>query len=152
MAKQKKYHLVCDLCGREFYGKGYNCPSCYAYLRLHPEGLYPQPKPGEVLYAPNGDPVCHICRKAYRKLGNHIQFFHHISQKDYREMFKLHHNTKLSNKDYIDTMLSYNMEYYDKVVKENLIKGGKNTRLVTGKELPKRKIGNNRITETILGK
>lgn len=149
MAKQAKYHLVCDLCGREFYGRGFKCPSCYAYLREHPEGLYPQPKVGEILYATNGDPVCHICRKAFRKLGNHIRFYHNITQEEYRERFRLHHNTRLSNEEYIDMMNNYTMEYYDVVVKENLLKHGKGTRLITGNEIPRRKIGNNQIVKTI---
>lgn len=151
MNKQSKYykHRVCELCGEEFYGAGRKCQPCRFYLKLHPEGLYPQPERGEVLYADNGDPVCHICRKAYRKLGNHIRFYHHISQKEYRERFGLHHNTKLSNEDYINMMFDYNMENYDVVVKENLLEGGKGTRLITGNEIPRRKIGNNQIVKRL---
>lgn len=148
MAKQKLSYITCSLCGREFYGKGYKCPSCYAYLREHPEGLYPQPKYGEVLYATNGDPVCHLCRKAFRKLGNHIQFFHKMSQNEYREKFGLHHNTRLSNEEYVEKMRDYTLDYYDVVIKENLIESGKATRISITNNLPGRKIGNNRIQKT----
>ena len=136
----------CNLCGREYKENGYYCPSCYAYLRVHPEGLYPEPELGEVLYAPNGDPVCHICRKAFRKLGNHIRFCHNMSQEEYRELFKLHHSTRLSNDEYVDKMRSYVDDYYDLVVGENLIKMGEGTRTVKGRGLPGRKIGNNQVT------
>jgi hypothetical protein len=46
-------------------------------------------------------------------------------------------------------MNNYTMEYYDVVVKENLLKHGKGTRLITGNEIPRRKIGNNQIVKTI---
>ena len=132
---------TCELCGRPFKSKGFYCCSCYQYLRVHPEGLYPEPELGEVLYAPNGDPVCHICRKAYRKLGNHIRFAHGLSQEEYRELFKLYHSTRLSNKDYVETMREYVDKYYDVVVEENLISGGKKTRVSENNILPGRKLG-----------
>ena len=141
---------TCGLCGNSYTSGGYYCVTCYEYLRKHPEGIYPQPNIGEILYAPNGDPVCHICRRAYRKLGNHIQFFHHISQEDYRETYGLHHSTQLSNEDYIKTMRDYNKQYYDLVVGENLIEGGRSTRLKRNNKGPIRKIGNNQIQKQYL--
>lgn len=133
---------ICKLCGESFEAPGFCCQSCYTYLRNHPEGIYPLPKKGEIGYAENGDPICHICGMAYRKLGNHIYNKHHISQNDYREMFGLHHNTKLSHTDYTKQMKEYNTKYYDKVVKENLIKGGITTRISDNNILNGRKIGN----------
>ena len=141
---------ICKLCGEEFNFAGYYCPSCYAYLREHPEGLYPQPEYGEVLYAENGDPVCHICCRAYRKLGNHIQFKHHMDQNKYRERYGLHHNTRLSNLDYVDQMRYYNNKYKDIVVKRNLIESGKGTRISDSNIIPGRKIGYNKILYYII--
>ena len=142
--------ITCDLCGETFNGRGYKCPSCYAYMRIHPEGLYQQPNYGEVLYAPNGDPVCHICRKAIRKLGNHIRFKHNISQIEYRERFGLHHSTRLSNKEYINKMHDYSLDNYDLVIKKNLIEKGINTRTSKSNNLPGRKIGNNKVLQVQL--
>lgn len=147
----RKHNLierVCEDCGDTYIGTkwSYKCPSCYAYLRVHPEGAYPQPDYGEVLYASNGDPVCHICCKAYRKLGNHIRFKHKITQEEYRETFGLHHNTRLSNQDYINQMRIYNIVNKETVIDRNLIKRGKKTRISKKHNLPGRKIGNNQIT------
>lgn len=139
----------CNLCGDVSDTTGKYCQKCYMYLKLHPEGRYKLPPKGEIHYAPNGDPICHICGMAYRKLGNHIAFRHHISQREYREMFRLHHNTRLSNIGYKETMREYNKRDYDKVVKENLIKGGVNTRITLENNLPGRKIGNRQIREII---
>lgn len=133
---------TCKLCKNKFGQKGYYCPSCYAYLRIHPEGIYELPNAGEIRRASNGDPICHICGMAYRKLGNHIAFKHHMTQNEYRDMFKLYHNTKLSNYEYIDKMSQYNNIHKDIVVKENLIKGGKKTRITPEMQnMPKRKYG-----------
>ena len=77
---------------------------------------------------------------ACRKLGNHIRFHHKMTQNEYRDKFSLYHNTKLSNKDYRELMREYNKRDYCLVVKENLIKGGINTRV--GKyDIPRRKLG-----------
>ena len=142
----------CNLCGDISDTTGKYCQKCYMYLKLHPEGKYELPPKREIHYASNGDPICHICGMAYRKLGNHIAFRHHISQQEYREMFELHHNTRLSNNSYKETMREYNKRNYDVVVKENLIKYGVNTRITLENNLPGRKIGNRQIKEIICKK
>jgi len=131
----------CSLCGELNDTSGKHCQKCYLYLKKHPEGKYELPPKGEVRYAANGDPICHICGMAYRKLGNHIAFKHHISQNEYRDMFKLYHNTKLSNNDYKQHMREYNKRDYSIVVEKNLIENGVNTRTSNKNILPGRKLG-----------
>ena len=71
----------CQMCGGNNTTTGKYCNTCYSYLRKHPEGDYPLPPKGVIHYASNGDPICHICGQAHRKLGNHIRFKHNITQK-----------------------------------------------------------------------
>ena len=71
-----------------------------------------------------------------------------MTQQEYRDKFKLYHNTKLSNNGYKELMRLYNKENYDIVVKQNLIKGGVKTRTSKQNNLPGRKYGK-RIVETI---
>ena len=101
-------------------------------------------------YASNGDPICHICGQAHRKLGNHIRFKHNITQNEYRDMFGLYHNTRLSNYEYIENMSQINNKYRDIVVKENLIKGGKKTRITHENGLAGRKF-QHKISKRVLG-
>lgn len=137
----------CQLCHQVIHDTtGHYCQKCYMYLKRHPEGLYKLPPKGVVAYATNGDTICHICGKAYSKLGNHIYQCHHLTQKQYRDKFGLYHNQRLSNKEYQQLMRGYVDKYYKQVVKKNLIKGGKNTR-TNNKVLPGRRIGNNKIKE-----
>jgi len=126
-----KQEKICELCGGANHTTGRYCNTCYAYLRNHPEGVYPLPDKGAVYYAPNGDPICHICGQAHRKLGSHIRHRHGMSQSEYRDKFDLYRNTKLSNKDYQDVMHKYVDTYYDKVVKDNLISKGTKTRITS---------------------
>ena len=137
----------CELCGEVSDTTGKMCQKCYNYMKAHPEGVYPLPNAGEVKYAINGDPICHICGMAYRKLGSHIYNKHHLTQKEYRERFKLYHSTRLTNQDYKTMMHMYNTKYYDLVVKKNLIEGGVSTRVSKTNILPGRKLGKE-IVET----
>ena len=139
----------CQFCGGVNKTTGKYCNTCYGYLRKHPEGRYPLPPKGMVHYAPNGDTICHICGEAQRKLGSHIAHRHHISQNEYRDMFELYHNTRLSNYEYIENMSQINNKYKDKVVKENLIKCCVNTRISHENGLSGRKF-QHKVTEKVL--
>ena len=139
----------CQFCGGVNKTTGKYCNTCYGYLRKHPEGRYPLPPKGMVHYAPNGDTICHICGEAQRKLGSHIARRHHISQNEYRDMFGLYHNTRLSNYEYIENMSQINNRHKDKVVKENLIKCGVNTRISHENGLSGRKF-QHKVTEKVL--
>ena len=131
---------VCQMCGEVNKTTGKYCNTCYGYLRRHPEGTYTIPPVGEIVYAPNGDPICHICGQAHRKLGNHIAYKHNMTQNEYRDVFKLYHNTKLSNVEYRSTMSAYIDVYKDIVVNKNLIEKGKDTRMSTDYNTPGRRM------------
>ena len=139
----------CQFCGGINKTTGKYCNTCYSYLRRHPEGRYSLPPKGVVYYAPNGDVICHICGEAQRKLGSHIAYRHHMSQNEYRDMFELYHNTRLSNYEYINNMSQINNKHKDKVVKENLIKCGINTRISHENGLSGRKF-QHKVTEKVL--
>ena len=139
----------CQICGGNNTTTGRYCNTCYSYLRKHPEGRYPLPPKGVIHCAFNGDVICHICGEAHRKLGNHISNRHHMSQNEYRDMFELYHNTKLSNYEYIKNMSQINNKYRDIVVKENLIKRGEKTRITHENGLSGRKF-QHKVSKKIL--
>ena len=149
MTMMNKPIRECQFCGGVNKTTGRYCNTCYSYLRRHPEGRYPLHPKGVVHYAPNGDAICHICGEAQRKLGSHIAHRHHMSQNEYRDMFELYHNTRLSNYEYINNMSQINNKHKDKVVKENLIKCGVNTRISHENGLSGRKF-QHKVTEKVL--
>ena len=139
----------CQICGGNNITTGRYCNTCYSYLRRHPEGRYPLPPKGVIHCASNGDVICHICGEAQRKLGSHIARRHHMSQNEYRDMFELYHNTRLSNYEYIKNMSQINSKYRDIVVKENLIKRGEKTRITHENGLSGRKF-QHKVSKKIL--
>ena len=123
---------TCTQCGSSHKRNAPLCQRCYSYFKKHPEGYYPIPPKGVLLFATNGDPICHICGGAYSKLGNHIRQVHHMTILDYKDTYKLLHSTQLTSANYKTKMQYYNRKYYRKVVKKNLIKHGAATRFRIG--------------------
>lgn len=72
--------------------------------------------------------ICELCWGSYNKLGCHIRLKHNILTRDYRKMFWLDNNARLMSKASIELARKRNRENYDKVVVQNLIKKGVNTR------------------------
>lgn len=130
--------MKCKFCDKEAVPnhRGY-CQSCYKYFILDRKSVYDLPEIGKVEYTEGGDPICHICGMAYRKLGNHIYQIHHMTVYDYTTKFKLNHRrNNLTNLDYRLHMKNIQKDY---CVTENLIEKGKPTRIKDGDQLRKKK-------------
>lgn len=139
--------MKCKICKtQDVYCKGV-CMRCYQYLKKHPEGTYPLPSKGTVLYSPNGDVVCHICGQAHAKLCQHAWYVHGISPREYKLKFGLRPAFKLTNQKYSHKMRDYTYQYKDKVINQNLIDAGAATRFVQGQDISGR--GNNHKIDTI---
>ena len=127
----------CDMCGttdgkifnRRKFGKSL-CQTCYRYETEHP--VHPLPNKGEVVYDEEGKPICHICGRAFKKLASHAYNRHKISASDYKEMFGLNNTKGLIAESTREILREHSKNNYDKVVKENLIKKGENSRFKNG--------------------
>ena len=119
---------VCPICHTTHNRTAPLCQRCYQYNRRHPEGRYPLPSDGEIHIAPNGDIVCHECGEAHSKLIQHVYYAHHMSKKEYCDRHHLFYNVQLTSHNYHKKMHDYTHNYYDLVVKENLINNGHATR------------------------
>ena len=110
--------MECEFCRKDIE-RGRYCPTCYAYLRKHPEG-FPNtlPSKGELVINQRGEVQCHVCGLFFRKLGNHISQKHFLNINDYK-----------------DIMRGHTKKHYRRVVKKNLLKGGKKTRFKPGQEV-----------------
>lgn len=122
--------IHCKECGRLIDTSRYNgmCQSCYVYFRNGGK-VNPIPEPGRIEYDYRGYVVCHICGKAYKRLGSHVKEFHNISIEEYKKQFGLCARAKTTEKSYSDMMsLSAKKNNMDK----QLIEAGKNTRIKKG--------------------
>jgi hypothetical protein len=127
------------------------CQPCYRYFVLDKGIVYDTPPYGEIWYAPNGDCICPICGKAFRKLGCHLYNFHKITSREAYQQFGWAFNVKASNLSYRYDMKQKLKDY---CVDINLIERGKNTRFVVGSpgrttdkvsEMTRRRLKLNRI-------
>ena len=120
---------ICSECGK-ITPKSYSgmCQGCYRYF--HNGGTINQlPERGRIAYDVNGRIVCHICGRAYTRLGSHIKESHGMTIEEYKEEFGLCKRTKTTEKSYSDKM------HYNAIVNnmdKQLLEAGKNTRIKSG--------------------
>lgn len=126
--------MNCKFCGNPCPSnmRGY-CQVCYKYFVIDNKQIYDIPKHGEMVYTENGDVVCNICGKAYRRLGGHLYQAHHLTAKEAFIQFGWHRKTqKASNSEYRKHMHDIQQQ---KCIDVNLIEKGKPTRLTKGNKL-----------------
>lgn len=125
--------MNCSKCGKHINGKIYpdqTCQSCYNYY--HKGGIdNPIPKKGTIAHDYRGYVVCHICGKAYKRLGSHVKESHQMSIAEYKEKFGLCNNAKTTETTYSKHMrkLAYQHDM-DKL----LPVAGTNTRIKRGQK------------------
>lgn len=120
---------TCKLCGRvsnqSFYGK---CQSCYKYF--HDGGkVHPLPEPGRIVHDERGYMICHICGRAYRRIGTHAREWHGMTIKEYKEQFGLCENARTTESGYSDHMRGLALKYH---MDDQLREAGKATRIKKG--------------------
>lgn len=121
---------VCSLCGKsiERIYPRCTCQGCYNYFRQG--GTVNQiPNRGEISLDERGFVVCHICGRAYKRLGSHIKESHGLTITEYKAMFGLCNNAKT-------TEHSYSMKMRDSAYRngmpQRLQQAGINTRVKSG--------------------
>lgn len=90
------------------------------------------PHYGEIVYTANGLLVCHICGKAFIKLGGHVWAKHRILVRDYCKMYGLDVGKGLCSVEHKKVLREKLMKHYDEVVVDNLIEGGRSSRFKCG--------------------
>lgn len=139
---------ICSFCGKpqsqnRVYPNGL-CQGCYKYF--HSGGtINPLPNPGEIAHDDRGFVVCHICGKAYKRLGSHIKESHSMSIAEYKEKFGLCARSRTTELSYSETMRQY--AFANDMPKQLRI-AGVNTRVKTG-ETRLRKGKRTRLQETL---
>lgn len=127
--------MKCIECGstNKVYTKQFGvplCPNCTRMWKEHPQ--HDLPKPGEVKFDELGRPICHICGRAFNKLLTHVKQRHKMTPEEYKETFGLENGKGLISEKTRTVLQQKVMDNYDKVVVENLIKGGSATQFKTG--------------------
>jgi hypothetical protein len=87
---------------------------------------------GEVRYCLKGKPVCHICGISFDRLLSHVRQKHKISAREYKIKFGLDVIKGICSKESAKKSRKAVFDNYELVVKQNLIKNGKNTTFKKG--------------------
>lgn len=87
---------------------------------------------GHIIHTPDGRLVCHICGKAFVKLGSHIVQKHGMTSRQYKEMYGLDVGKGLITQEHREHLRGCVMRNYDIVIAQNLIEQGQTTRFVVG--------------------
>lgn len=90
------------------------------------------PDYGKVIKSTDGRIVCHICGKAYRKLGGHVVQKHGITSYQYKIMFGLETSHGLISDEHKQHLADCVMRNYERCVVQNLVKKGSKTRFAKG--------------------
>lgn len=120
---------VCKECGKQIE-KSYSgmCQGCYLYFR-NGGTVNKLPEHGRIVHDINGKVVCHICGRAYTRLGSHVKESHNMTIDQYKEQFGLCRRAKTTERSYAKMMRIY---AENNGMKERLSKVGENTRIKTG--------------------
>ena len=123
--------MICRSCNKDFNRKSIRnglCQSCFKYFN---DGgtVNPLPDAGRIAYDDRGYVVCHICGKAYKRLGSHAFYSHNMTIKEYKENFGLCNNSKTTETGYSQMMHDYAYQYN---MPEQLRITGENTRIKSG--------------------
>lgn len=117
---------LCKYCGDIIENRRSDlCQSCYVYFKGGGV-IHPLPKEGCVEKDERGYIVCHICGKAYKKLGGHIVGKHKMTTDIYKEKFGLCSRTKITEINYSKKMSALAYKYN---MPEQLKAVGLNTRI-----------------------
>lgn len=127
--------MFCKECGKHT-DKSYSgmCQGCYRYFSQG--GVVHQlPEHGRINHDANGKVICHICGRAYTRLGSHVKESHDMSIEEYKEKFGLCKRAKTTEINYSKIMHGYAKAYK---MDERLLVVGQATRIKPG-ETEKRK-------------
>lgn len=101
---------ICSSCGKTCYSDkilpNRLCEGCYNYFRKGGT-ISPLPPHGTIAHDHRGYVICHICGRAYVRLGSHVKESHGMSISEYKEKFGLCENSRTTEYSYSQTMSDY---------------------------------------------
>lgn len=125
--------MNCSKCGKPITTKVYpngTCQGCYNYY--HKGGTdNPLPALGKIEKDYRGYVVCHICGRAYKRLGSHIKESHNMTIAEYKKQFELCNNARTTEQNYSNHM--HNLAYKYEMPKQLQV-AGKATRIKKGEK------------------
>ena len=120
--------MKCRMCNKNENIYGGLCQACYHYFKAGGT-ISSVPPLGTIKKDYRGYVICHICGRAYKRLGSHVRESHAMTIDEYKKVFGLCRNCKTTENTYSQTMRE---SAYQNNMPERLIKAGVNTRIKPG--------------------
>lgn len=137
--------MICIKCGRNT-DRSYRgmCQSCHNYFK-NGGTINPLPDAGKIEYDENGRVICHICGRAFNRLGSHVKGSHNMTIAEYKTEFRLCSRARTTEMNYSAMMSAY---AYKNGADSRIAEAGKNTRVKPG-ETYRRKDKKARLQEVL---
>lgn len=87
---------------------------------------------GIIEYDKEGNPICEICKKSFKRVLNHVRQKHDMNEREYKIEFGFDLKKGICSKESSELSRERALENYDTVIAENLLKGGEKSRFKDG--------------------
>ena len=87
---------------------------------------------GIIEYDQDGNPICEICKKSFKRVLSHVRQIHEMNERDYKKEYGFDLKKGICSKESAEKSRLKALENYDTVIAQNLIKGGEKSRFVDG--------------------
>ena len=89
-------------------------------------------KKGVIRYDEDGNPICEICNKSFKRVISHVRQKHDMNEREYKKTFGYDLKKGICSKKSAELSREKVFENYEKVVEKNLIKKGVKSRFTDG--------------------
>jgi hypothetical protein len=89
---------------------------------------------GIIEYDENGNPICEICKKSFKRVLSHVRQKHFVSEKEYKLTFGFDLHKGICSEDSAELSRNATLANYDKCIGKNLLANGSKTRFTKGHE------------------
>lgn len=87
---------------------------------------------GIIEYDKEGKPKCEICGKYFHRVNAHVRQKHFLSEREYKTTFGFDVKKGICSRQSKEKSHNRVMANYDRVVRQNLVEGGKGSRFKKG--------------------
>ena len=87
---------------------------------------------GIINYDADGNPICEICNKAFKRVISHVRQKHEMSEREYKLQFGFDLKKGICSKESSEKSRVTTLANYDKCIGKNLLAGGEKSRFKDG--------------------
>jgi hypothetical protein len=89
---------------------------------------------GVIRFTDEGNPICEICGKSFKRILCHVRQKHEMTAKGYKQMFGLDTSKGICSSVSSEKTRVQTLKNYQKCIKENLLQSGVSSRFKKGSE------------------